>query len=44
MLAKIPVDPSIAQMTDAGKIEYVDASFMDRAVSDIIAIDKAVGR
>ena len=44
VLAKIPVDPSIAQMTDAGKIEYVDASFMDRAVSDIIAIDKAVGR
>ena len=44
VLAKIPVDPSIAQMTDAGKIEYVDAGFMDRAVSDIIAIDKAVGK
>ena len=44
VLAQIPVDPNIAALTDAGKIEYAEVDFMDHAVSNIIAIDKAVGK
>ncbi len=44
VLAKLPIDSSIAELTDSGKIEYADTSYMDRAVSNIIAIDKAVGK
>ena len=42
VLARIPIDPKVAELTDAGKIEYADTDYMDRAVSNIIAIDKAV--
>ena len=42
VLAKMPIDPMIAQMVDAGKIEYVDTKYMDCAADDIVAIDKAV--
>ena len=42
VLARIPIDPKVAELTDAGKIEYADTDYMDRAVSNIIAIDKVV--
>ena len=44
VLAQIPIDPKMAELVDAGKIEYAHADCMDRAVSNIIAIDKAVGK
>lgn len=42
VLAKIPIDPQIAQMVDAGKIEYLDVPYMEKAAENIIAIDKLV--
>ena len=33
--AKIPIDPTIASLCDDGKIEEVDASFVDDIVSKI---------
>ena len=44
VLAKIPIDPMIAQMVDAGKIEYIDTPYMEEAYQDITAIDQAVAQ
>lgn len=44
VLAKIPIDPHIAEMVDAGKIEYLDVPYMERAAEDILAIDKLVDK
>jgi len=40
LLAEIPIDPRIAEMADAGKIEYLDAAYMDKLCDTMIAIDK----
>lgn len=42
VLAKMPIDPMIAQMIDAGKIEYLDAPYMEQAAADILAIDQVM--
>ena len=41
VIAKIPIDPHIAEMVDAGKIEYLDTAFLDKAVKDMILVDSA---
>ncbi len=38
VLAKLPIDPKIAQLVDAGKIEYLGESWMDDAVSAVEAL------
>ena len=38
VLAKIPIDPKVAAMVDAGKVEYVEAPWLDEAVT---AVEKA---
>ena len=40
VLAKLPIDPNMSQLTDAGKIEYADTEPFSAAVEDIIQIDK----
>lgn len=35
VLAKIPIDPKIAQNVDAGTVEYVDAGWLDSAVEAV---------
>ena len=32
ILARIPIDPKVAEMVDGGRIEYVDAPWLDDAV------------
>ena len=44
VLAKLPIDPKVAAMVDAGRIEYLDYPYLDKAVSEIIAIDKILDR
>lgn len=44
VLAKLPINPDIAQLVDAGKIEYIDTPYLEEAVQDILAIDKLVGK
>lgn len=38
VLAKLPIDPKIAQLVDAGKIEYLEENWMDDAVSAVEGI------
>ncbi len=38
VLAKLPIDPKIAQLVDAGKIEYLEESWMDDAVNAVEGI------
>lgn len=38
MLAQIPIDPKIAQMVDAGRVEYLDIPWLDRAVEAVEAL------
>lgn len=38
VLAKLPMDPKIAQLVDAGKIEYLEENWMDDAVSAVEGI------
>ena len=40
VLAKLPIDPDLSELTDAGKIEYADTGALSAAVDDIIQIDK----
>ncbi len=35
VLAKLPIDPKIAQLVDAGKIEYLEEGWLDDAVSAV---------
>lgn len=42
VIAKLPIDPQIAALVDAGKVEYADTAAIDQAVSDMIAIDKVL--
>ena len=35
VLAKLPIDPKITQLVDAGKIEYLDENWLDGAVKAI---------
>ncbi len=42
VLAKIPIARELSELTDAGKIEYADASILDRVAENIIKIDSAV--
>ncbi|MDO4266220.1 MAG: Mrp/NBP35 family ATP-binding protein [Eubacteriales bacterium] len=44
VLAKLPIDPDVAAMIDAGKAEYIDTSVLDKAVADIIAIDSLLDK
>ena len=44
VLAKLPIDPKIASFVDAGKIEYLDLPYMEKTVSDIIAIDSVLDK
>lgn len=39
VLAKLPIDPNMAELTDAGKIEYADTAALSAAVDGIIKID-----
>ncbi|MBP3372364.1 MAG: Mrp/NBP35 family ATP-binding protein [Clostridia bacterium] len=39
LLAKIPMDPALAGLCDAGKIEYFDGDWMDEAVQVIKNLD-----
>ena len=32
ILARIPIDPKVAEMVDSGRIEYVDAPWLENAV------------
>ena len=44
VLAKLPIDPTIAQLVDAGKIEYIDKPYLEQAVENILSIDQLVGK
>ena len=35
VLAKLPIDPKIAQMVDAGRVEYLELPWLDRAVEAV---------
>ena len=35
ILARIPIDPMVAEMVDGGRIEYVDAPWLDDAVEAV---------
>lgn len=35
VLAQIPIDPAIAQMVDAGRVEYIEAPWFDKAVKAV---------
>lgn len=35
VLAKLPIDPKIAQMVDAGRVEYLELPWLDRAVAAV---------
>lgn len=38
VLAQIPIDPRIAQMVDAGQVEYLDMTWLDPAVKKVEAL------
>lgn len=38
VLAQIPIDPKIAQMVDAGRVEYLDMPWLERAVEAVEAL------
>jgi len=35
VLARIPIDPKIAQMVDAGQVEYLELPWMDEAAAAV---------
>lgn len=40
VLAQIPIDPAIAQMVDAGRVEYLEMPWFDEAVKAVEALQK----
>lgn len=38
VLARIPIDPKIAQMVDAGQVEYIELPWMDEAAAAVEAL------
>ena len=38
VLAQIPIDPAIAQMVDAGRVEYLEMPWFDEAVKAVEAL------